>query len=187
MRLDFCVDTGIPKMGRNMSLPKDWSPNQRTGHSGTVTAAATSLVLAIACAARSRDSIDKEHRCQWCFLTAIRICLGGNVAEDFPLQPTEPLTLTVTSPWSNPHLPNEDDLLTRRARKHGNGYERECVLGQNLVGPGWVGNMRIFRERWQNSGFGMHEIFCMEHLLQWIAYIPHWRNSTEVMVLNFPL
>lgn len=63
----------------------------------------------------------------------------------------------VTCPWSNPHLWSEDDLLTRGTRKHGNGHERECVFGQNLVGPGWVGNMRIFRGRQQYSGFGTNE------------------------------
>lgn len=78
----------------------------------------------------------------------------------------------VTCPRSNPRPPNEDDLLTRRTRNPGNGYERKYVLGQNLAGPGWVRNMRIFGERRQYSSFGMHEIFYMEHL-QWTACIPH--------------
>lgn len=89
-RLDLCLDTITLKVGRNMSIFKDWALNQRTCCSGPVTVAATLLVLATACAAMSTDSIENKHICQWCFLTAT----GRNVAEDFPLQPTEPLILT---------------------------------------------------------------------------------------------
>lgn len=64
IRLDLCVNTGIPKMGRNRSVFKDWSLNRRTQRicfSGPVTAAATSLVLATVCAARSTHCREKEH------------------------------------------------------------------------------------------------------------------------------
>lgn len=112
---------------------------------------------------------------------------GRNVAEGFPLHPTEPLILTeLHIHGQTPNNQTKMIFLQGEQEKHGNGYERKCVLAQNLEGQDWVGNMRIFKERWQYSGFGMHEIFCMEHLLQWIACIPHWRNSAEVMVLNFP-
>lgn len=98
---------------------------------------------------------------------------GRNVAEGFPLQPTELLILTELHVHGQTPTNQTRMICLQEQENHGNGYERECVLGQDLEGQDWVGNMRIFKERLQYSGFGMHEIFCMEQLLQLIACIPH--------------